>query len=54
MEFLFGVLDETGLRHLNRNLTPEEWRRYMGNDLPYRKTCPNLSVSGDTKQSEKR
>ena len=27
----------------NRNLTQEEWRRYMG-DRPYRKTCPNLPV----------
>jgi WD40 repeat protein len=26
----------------NRNLTKEEWRRYMGDDVPYRKTCPNL------------
>jgi WD40 repeat protein len=25
----------------NRNLTREEWRKYMG-DLPYRKTCPDL------------
>jgi WD40 repeat protein len=24
----------------NRNLTQEEWRRYMGIDVPYRKTCP--------------
>ena len=26
---------------LPRNLTQEEWRRYMG-DIPYHKTCPNL------------
>jgi WD40 repeat protein len=25
----------------NRNLTQEEWQRYMG-DRPYRKTIPNL------------
>jgi WD40 repeat protein len=25
----------------NRNLTQEEWQRYMG-DRPYRKTCPDL------------
>jgi WD40 repeat protein len=29
-------------RMANRNLTREEWRRYMGDDVPYRKTCPNL------------
>jgi WD40 repeat protein len=25
----------------NRNLTPEEWHQYLG-DEPYRKTCPDL------------
>lgn len=25
-----------------RNLTEKEWRRYMGDDVPYRKTCPDL------------
>ena len=25
----------------NRNLTREEWRKYMG-DEPYRETCPDL------------
>jgi conflict system STAND superfamily ATPase/WD40 domain-containing protein len=24
----------------NRNLTPDEWTRYIGNDLPYRRVCP--------------
>ncbi|MBW4548699.1 MAG: hypothetical protein KME25_30485 [Symplocastrum torsivum CPER-KK1] len=28
-------------RRLTRNLTPEEWQQYLG-DEPYRKTCPNL------------
>ncbi len=28
---------------LPRNLTPEEWERYLG-DEPYRKTCPELPV----------
>ena len=27
---------------LSRNLTHEEWRRYLG-DLPYRSTCPDLA-----------
>jgi len=26
---------------LTRNLSPEEWRRYI-TDEPYRKTCPSL------------
>ncbi len=26
---------------LTRNLTQDEWRRYLGNEA-YRKTCPNL------------
>jgi WD40 repeat protein len=30
----------------NRNLTQEEWRRYVG-DRPYRKTCPDLPVPGE-------
>jgi hypothetical protein len=34
------LIDEACAR-LTRNLTPEEWRQYLG-DEPYRKTCPNL------------
>jgi hypothetical protein len=30
----------------NRNLTREEWRKYLG-DLPYRKTCPDLPGPDD-------
>jgi hypothetical protein len=30
----------------NRNLTHEEWRKYMG-DLSYRKTCPDLPGPDD-------
>ena len=30
----------------NRNLTQEEWRRYMG-DRPYRQTCPDLPLPQD-------
>ncbi|MFO7657991.1 MAG: hypothetical protein R6W78_13090 [Bacteroidales bacterium] len=25
-----------------RNLSPDEWQRYLGADVPYRATCPNL------------
>jgi WD40 repeat protein len=28
-------------RIVNRNLTPEEWRQFLGEE-PYRETCPNL------------
>jgi WD40 repeat protein len=26
----------------NRNLSLEEWRSYIGADVPYRRTCPSL------------
>ncbi len=29
---------------VNRNMTLEEWRRYMGNDRPYEKTCPTPPI----------
>ncbi|MEL7067579.1 MAG: caspase family protein [Cyanobacteria bacterium J06581_3] len=35
-------LIEEGCDRLQRNLTYSEWRRYVGEDLPYEKTCPNL------------
>jgi len=35
-----AMIDETCER-LNRNLTSEEWSRYMAPE-PYRKTCSNL------------
>jgi WD40 repeat protein len=38
------LLDEACAR-LTRNLTPEEWHRYLG-DQPYRKTCPALPSEG--------
>jgi WD40 repeat protein len=34
---------ERARRIANRNLSMEEWRRYLG-DEDYRKTCPNLPV----------
>jgi WD40 repeat protein len=27
---------------VNRNLSLSEWQQYLGNDVPYRKTCPAL------------
>lgn len=29
-------------RRANRNLSMEEWRQFIGDILPYRKTCPDL------------
>jgi Tol biopolymer transport system component len=29
---------------LNRNLTREEWAQYIGDEVPYRATCPNLPI----------
>ena len=26
----------------NRNMTQEEWERYIGSEVAYRKTCPGL------------
>ena len=31
-------------RRLPRNLTKEEWARYIGPEIPYRPTCPDLPV----------
>jgi WD40 repeat protein len=37
-----GVLAELLRRRLERNLTMEEWRQFVGQDIPYECTCPNL------------
>ena len=29
-------------RRVNRNLSLAEWRQYLGSDVPYRRTCPDL------------
>ena len=31
-------------RQANRNLTREEWTQYIGADVPYRRTCPDLPL----------
>ena len=33
-------------RRTLRNLTVEEWRRYVGDDLPYERTCSGLAAPG--------
>lgn len=35
-------LSALACRVVHRNLSCEEWRAYIGNDLPYRITCPGL------------
>jgi len=35
-------LIEEACRRLPRNLTHEEWNRYIGPEIPYHPTCPNL------------
>jgi WD40 repeat protein len=38
---LLDELVEIGCRQVRRNLTWDEWQRYL-RDEPYRQTCPNL------------
>ncbi|MEL7357273.1 MAG: hypothetical protein AAFN40_11985 [Cyanobacteria bacterium J06560_6] len=38
--------------HLTRNLTLREWRRYLGDSEPYRKTCPNLPYPPDYEEAQ--
>ncbi|NMC34731.1 MAG: CHAT domain-containing protein [Veillonellaceae bacterium] len=37
-------LIELACARLERNLTQAEWRQYLGDQVPYRQTCPNLPV----------
>ena len=38
---------------LSRNLTPKEWKQYLG-DEPYRKACVNLSIGAGFFDEERR
>ena len=38
-------LIEFACTRARRNMTHDEWQRYMGDTVPYRRTCPNLPVS---------
>ena len=40
------TLAEMVCAKVRRNLTRDEWRQFVGADLPYQRTCPNLP-SGD-------
>jgi hypothetical protein len=35
------LVDDACMR-LTRNLTQEEWKQYVGTEVPYHRTCPNL------------
>ncbi|MEL6468767.1 MAG: caspase family protein [Cyanobacteria bacterium J06623_4] len=45
-------LIEEGCDRLKRNLTHSEWRRYIGADIPYQKTCSDLPEPTDTQPVE--
>lgn len=32
---------------ISRNLSPKEWERYIGHDIPYENTCPDLAVENN-------
>ena len=34
--------------HLSRNMTKEEWDRYVSNEVEYRNTCENLQVQDNS------
>ena len=35
-------LSELVCQKVRRNLTMEEWRQFVGADIPYERTCPGL------------
>ena len=37
---------------VNRNLTTEEWQRYLSGDIPYEELCPDLPVGEETDSLE--
>jgi hypothetical protein len=42
------TLTEMVCEQVWRNLTWDEWRRFVGTDLPYERTCPNQPPGGGT------
>lgn len=37
-----SVLANRACAYLNRNMTVEEWNEFVGVEIPYQKTCPNI------------
>ncbi len=40
-----GMIAQDMCKEMKRNLTEEEWKTYVGNDIPYRNTCINLLLN---------
>ncbi len=40
-----NIISELMCSELKRNLDEEEWKTYVGNDIPYRNTCLNLLLN---------
>jgi hypothetical protein len=36
-------------RLANRNLSPKEWQQYVGSEVPYHRTCPDLPIGEGVK-----
>jgi WD40 repeat protein len=47
LALLVGLVEE----RVQRNLTPTEWRRYVGPGIDYRRTCPDLPPGEDSPYS---
>jgi len=47
LELLAGLVKD----RVQRNLTPAEWRRYVGSGVDYQPTCPNLPPGDDAPSS---
>jgi hypothetical protein len=46
------LMSEDICSRISRNLTPSEWRTYVGDDIPYQKTCNALPQGVDEKTDE--
>lgn len=40
-----NIISESMCNELKRNLDEDEWKTYVGNDIPYRNTCLNLLLN---------
>jgi WD40 repeat protein len=45
-----GKMAEQLCQKLTRNLSEREWRTYVGEDIPYERTCPELSENATVGQ----
>lgn len=41
----YSILAEKVCPQMTRNLTPDEWEKYVGNDIDYEYTCPGLLIN---------